>query len=328
MRTTLPLQKQPNIFASFKAGYQTVSKHLGLILFPITLDLFLLFGVRITLGGMMQGLIDRFTLPASATADVIAGWNTYKAQLSEFFRFFSLTSFLRSFPIGVPSLFSVAAFETNPLGKLRFVELRQPNSAFLLIFGFSLLGLLLAFILYRLIANATANKPREGLPFIDFPSLLAWLLIPLASILLLFIVILPVLLLVSLIGAAFPAFTTIGYFLLTLAIISFVTPVFFTPHLIVQENLNFPQALLTSFRAVRLTNAKSTTFIFIAILINYLTNMLWRIPQDNSWMLLVSILGHSLISIITLTASFHYISDARARVIEFDKNQMSENILA
>jgi len=42
MKLMLPFQKQPKIFAAFKAGYDTVSKHLYLVLFPIILDLFLL----------------------------------------------------------------------------------------------------------------------------------------------------------------------------------------------------------------------------------------------------------------------------------------------
>jgi len=81
--------------------------------------------------------------------------------------------------------------------------------------------------------------------------------------------------------------------------------------------MTFTQALLTSFRTVRLTNAKSTTFLFLAILLSYLTDMLWRIPPADSWMLLISVFGHALISIIILAASFHFIIDARNSVREF-----------
>jgi hypothetical protein len=56
--------------------------------------------------------------------------------------------------------------------------------------------------------------------------------------------------------------------------------------------------------------------------------MLWRIPEEDSWMLLISVLGHALISTIILTASFHYCLSARESVREFNENQMSESILA
>lgn len=324
----LPFQEQPKIFASIRAGYQTVSKHLYLILFPIALDLFLLFGVRITFSALLQGIFERFTVPASSSAEVIAAWDAYKAQLMEFSRFFSLTTFLRSFPVGIPSLFSGVAFKNNPLGSLTFIDLQQQGSVLLVMAGFSILGLFLAYILYRLVANAALAQPEQKSPIVDMRSLIAWMLIPLASTAIVLILILPAIFLISLIGTIFPAFTTIGYFLLTLGLVTLITPLVFTPHLVMLENLTFPQALLTSIRAVRLTNAKSSTFIIGAILVNYLANMLWRIPQETSWMLLVGVLGHALISIITITASYHYIAQARASISEFDKNHMSEEILA
>lgn len=328
MKLMLPFQKQPKIFAAIKAGYDTLSKHLYLILFPIILDLFLLFGFRITIADLMQSTIQRFVLPPSATADLVASWETFKIQLVEFFRYFSLTSFLRSFPVGVPSLFSFNAFERNPLGEYQFIQLQQPGSVFLVILGLSLIGLFFAFLLYRLIASATSAQSVSIESILEPRLLLSWVLIPIVSIIFTLVVIFPAMLLISLIGALLPIFTSIGYFFLTIAIISLITPVLFTPHLIFLEKMTFTQALLTSVRTVRLTNAKSTTFLFFSILVSYLTDMLWRIPPDDSWMLLISVFGHALISIILLAASFHFIIDARKSVREFTENLMSETDLA
>lgn len=328
MKVMLPFQKQPRIFDAFKAGYETVSKHLYLVLFPILLDLFLLFGFRITIVELMQKSIQRFVLPPSATADIVASWEVFKTQSLEFFRYFSLTSFLRSFPVGIPSLFSVAAFERNPLGEFQFIQLSEAWSVLVVILAATLIGLFLAYLLYRLVAQATASQSVPVEFVIESRSLLSWLLIPAVTIGLIFLVVLPAMLMISLIGALLPIFTSIGYFFLTVAIITLLIPVLFTPHLIVLEKLTFPQALLTSIRTVRMTNAKTTTFLFLAILANYLTNMLWRIPSDDSWMLMVGIFGHAIISIVTLAGSFHYIQEARKNVREFTENQMSETILA
>jgi len=149
----LPFQKQPKIFAAFKAGYETVSRHLYLAMFPIILDLFLLFGFRITIVDWIRNSIQRFTLPSSATPELIASWDLLKTQSIEFFRYFSLTSFLRSFPVGVPSLFSVAAFERNPIGELSFIQLHQPAAILGIILGMSLIGLVFAYFLYKLTAR-------------------------------------------------------------------------------------------------------------------------------------------------------------------------------
>jgi len=324
----LPYQKQPKIFAAYKAGFETVSKHLYLVLFPMVLDLFLLFGFRVTIVELMRDVIQRFVLPSSATADLIASWEVLKSQTIEFFRYFSLTSFLRSFPVGIPSLFSVAAFEQNPLGEYQFIHLQQPGAIFGVILGATLLGLLFAYFLYRLTARATDAKSLPAESILERRSLISWLLIPVVTIALFSLVIFPAIIMISFIGVLLPIFTSIGYFFLAIGLITLLLPVVFTPHLIVLEKLNLPQALVASFRTVRLTNAKSTSFLFLAILASYLTNMLWRIPSDDSWMLLISIFGHALISIIILTASFHYILDARKSIREFIEIQMSETDLA
>ncbi len=324
----LPIQKQPKIFAAFKAGYETISKHLYLVLFPIILDLFLLFGFRITIVELIRDSINRFILPPSATEDIVASWEILKTQSVEFFRYFSLTSFLRSFPVGIPSLFSVAAFERNPMGEFQFIHLQDPGAIFLVILAASLIGLFFAYLLFRLTARATAPQSVPVESIFEPRSFVSWLLIPVFTIILIFLVILPAMIMISLIGALLPIFTSIGYFFLTIALITLILPVFFTPHLIITEKLSFPQALLTSFRTVRLTNAKTTNFLFLAILVSYLTNMLWRIPSEDSWMLMVSILGHALISIVILAASFHYVIDARKNIREFFENQMSETTLA
>ena len=324
----LPFEKQPKIFAAFRAGYETASKHLYLILFPIVLDLFLLFGFRITIFELMQDVIQRFVLPPSATADLVASWEVLKSQSLEFFRYFSLTAFLRSFPVGIPSLLSVASFERNPLGEYQFIHLQEPGTIVLVILAASLIGLFFAYVLFRLTARATTIQSVPPESILESRSLVSWLLIPIVSIIFAFLVVLPAMLMISLIGAILPIFTSIGYFFLTVAIISLLLPVFFTPHLIILEKLTLPQALAASFSTVRITNAKSTNFLFLAILVSYLTNMLWRIPSEDSWMLLIGIFGHALISIVILAASFHYIIDARKNVRKFTEIQMSETHLA
>ena len=328
MKLMLPFQKQPKIFAAFKAGFDTVSKHLYLLIFPIILDLFLLFGFRITIVELMQDVIQKLILPPSATPDLVASWETVKIQTVEFFRYFSLTSFLRTFPVGIPSLFSVTDFERNPIGTYQFIQLEQPGSAFLVILGMSFIGLFFAFFFYRSIARAISTQSASTESILDKKSMVSWIMIPTVSFTFTLVVIFPAILIISLIGAILPIFPSIGYFLLTIGIITLITPMLFTPHFLFLENMTFKQALLTSFRTVRLTNAKSTTFLFIAIVVSYLTNMLWRIPSDDSWMLLVSVFGHALISTVILAASFHFILDARKSVREFIENQMSDTTLA
>lgn len=328
MRNMLPFQKQPKIFAAFKAGYGTVSRHLYLLLFPAILDLFLLFSPRVTITELMQSIINRFTLPSSATPELVSSWDMVKMQMVEFFRYFSLSSFLRSYPVGVPSLFSSVAFERNPIGEYQFFQLQPIASILAVVAIMTLIGLIFAYLQYHVTAKAASTKaiPVE----ISFtPRMIgSWLLIPLISFFFVMLVIFPATLLISLIGALMPFFTSVGFFFLSIGILTLVLPVVFTPHLVILEKLPFAQALAASYRTIRLTNAKTSTFFFISVAFSYLTNMLWRIPADDSWMLLVGVIGHALISTIILTASFHFCLDARKSVLEFTDNQMPETNLA
>ena len=56
---------------------------------------------------------------------------------------------------------------------------------------------------------------------------------------------------------------------------------------------------------------KTSSFLFLVLLVSYITNFLWQIPEDGSYMLLVSILGHAVVSTILWIASFHFYEDAR-----------------
>jgi hypothetical protein len=122
--------------------------------------------------------------------------------------------------------------------------------------------------------------------------------------------------LISIFSAILPILGSLGYFLLSLGVISALIPLFFTAHEILLTGSSFVIAAKNSIRTVRPTNGKTSIFLMIAFVATYATNFLWQIPKQDSWMLIIAILGHALVTTIFYVASFHFYIDARNCVRE------------
>lgn len=311
MRFVLPAKKQPKVIDAFKAGYSTLSSHLYLLLFPILLDVFFLFGKRLLIADQVKAMFSNVTLPSSLSTEMLNSWDEVSSLAFEIFKNFSLTAFLRSFPIGVPSLLAYRPMEVNPLGTFSTVQVASPGSTIVYILGFSLIGFLLGTLYLWLIRNSVLDKSSTQTPDRLPQQLISLFTIPVFVFSLGIFVLLPIIFLISIFNSFLPILGTLGYFLLSLGIISSAIPLFFTPHEILLSGSNFVNSAKESIRIVRPTNGKTSIFIMLAYLATYATNLLWQIPKDDSWMLAVSILGHALVTTLIFVASFHFYIDAR-----------------
>lgn len=316
MRFVLPSKKQPKVIDAIKAGYNTLSTHLYLLLFPIVLDVFFLFEKRLLVSDQVKTIISGITLPTSTSTEMLKSWEEASASVFEVFKNFSLTAFLRSFPIGIPSLLAYRPMERNPLGSFSAVQVESSGVATLYILGFSLIGFLLGALFLLVIRNSVQDKNSILAPDRLPQQLLSLLSLPVVITLLSIFILMPALLLISVFASFLPILGTVGYFFLSLGLISATIPLFFTAHEILLSGKSFATAAKQSIRTVRPTNAKTSIFLMIAFLITYATNFLWQIPKDDSWMLIISIFGHAVITTIFWVASFHFYIDARNCVRE------------
>ncbi|HQC64545.1 MAG TPA: hypothetical protein PK459_05540, partial [Anaerolineaceae bacterium] len=108
------LLNQPGIIESFKQGYQTVSEKLYLILFPFLFDLFLVFGPKLRIDQLVNSFLSALPTPKLAQ-NLMDQWLTTIEQLKNFTLHYNLFSELRTFPLGIPSLFSWRIFEQSLL---------------------------------------------------------------------------------------------------------------------------------------------------------------------------------------------------------------------
>jgi hypothetical protein len=88
-----------------------------------------------------------------------------------------------------------------------------------------------------------------------------------------------------------------------------VVPIFFSPHGIFVRKQNAFASFLSGFHMTRLTLPTSSLFVLAVMLIGPGLNLLWSIPTDDSWLVLVGILGHAFITTALLAASFIYFQD-------------------
>ena len=99
--------------------------------------------------------------------------------------------------------------------------------------------------------------------------------------------------------------------LILFGVISFwlIFPLIFSPHGIYSRGQKAWKSLLSSIRLTNLTFMKTSLFILVALLVNQGLNMVWQVPPENSWLMLISIIGHAFVTTGMLSASFIYYQD-------------------
>jgi hypothetical protein len=95
-----------------------------------------------------------------------------------------------------------------------------------------------------------------------------------------------------------------------------VFPLFFSPHGIFSEGQKAWKSLISSIRLTNLTFLKTSLFIMLVVLINQGLNVIWQFSPENSWLMVISILGHAFVTTGMLSASFVYYQDMNRWVSE------------
>lgn len=306
MNHSISINNQPKIFGVIGEGFKTLSSHLYLLLFPIGIDLYYLFGTRYTIKEFAAQIIDQLTSLSQLSQQSSETVTQAVDLLRTFFEHFSLTAALRTYPVGIPSLLASRPLAENPLGSLKTIEVTNIGQMFLLVLLFSLIGLILGTIYYLATSRTThisSQKPTFK------ASLSVFLNLFLLSIIMLiggFIISFPITLVFSLLSLLSPILGTIFYFVVAMIALTFIIPLYFSPHAIIVLGQNAIKAINTSFKTIRPFYSNASLFLTMELLIAYLTNLLWESPADNSAMLFVGIFGHALVTTALLIASFHY----------------------
>ena len=305
----IALPESPNVLKSIRNGFDAITKHLFLLLFPIGLDLVLWFAPHLRIKTQIEGVIAEMNeLSALLSPDfgemVEAGQEIWLIAAERINLFITL----RSYPIGIFSLFTSIMPVENPIGNPIFWDINQLSIAAIISLGLFLIGLAFGGLYFSSVRQAALFDEvkwrtilREW-PRISIQSFLLSLM--------LFILFLGILVLGSCTATGITFFSvTLGQLVIILfGIVSFwlIFPLFFSPHGIFSQGQKAWKSMLQSIRLTNTTFFKTGLFIMLAILVNQGLNMVWQVPPENSWLMMISIIGHAFVTTGTLAASFVY----------------------
>lgn len=310
MNDKIKFQK-PKILQAFVSGFNTTANHIYLIILPILVDLFIWFGPRFSIQKFLTPTIRSLTsLPgfdAPQVEEIIQNFTTDLLLLASKF---NLAIVIRTFPVGVPSLISSLSPTSNPVGTPVKLDIANFEYLFVFLTAFTLFGLIIGSFYFHQTAS-TILKDYNKRTFVDFLKLtLQIILFPILLLILILIVSIPISLLIPILSLISPFIGQIGLLIGSMLIIWIAIPLFFTPHSIFLFKQNLIASMMTSISVVRFSLPGSALFLIAALLLAEAMNMLWRVPPENSWMLMVGVFGHAFISTAILASSYHYFLDA------------------
>jgi len=306
------LPPPPGIIASLRAGFDAVAGHISAILLPIALDVLLWLGPHVRLEQLAGPLITQF--PDFYTTGVFSSINVRQLQetWTQFVQQFNLLGLLRTFPIGVSSLMTATMPARTPLGEPVAIEV----PSFLGLVGWlgllTVIGWICGGIYFHWISRLVSEQQNAGAFQQMVQAVLQTILLSTTWLMILLMAAIPGLIFLSVLAVISMTLVQIAIFLLALTSLWFILPVFFSPHGIFTREQNAFSAILSSIQMARFTMPTSSLFVLIVFLISQGLNLLWSVPEEASWMVLVGIAGHAFITTALLAASFIYYRDTNA----------------
>ncbi len=307
-----PIQKRPGLLACLRSGFDAIANHVGIVLFPVAVDLILWLGPHFRIKTLfeqgMQALDqvvqEQGSLPPDAVEASRQMWQTLAER-------FNLLGLLRTIPVGLPSLMAGRSPIETPLGAPVFFEISNFSSILLLAFLVLLLGLSLGAFYFLLVAQlSTSNEldwlmilrawPRATLRSIGLTLMLLAVLVA---------VTIPFSCLLGLLALSGLALSQIGSLLYGVILAWWLFPLIFAAHGIFLYQEKVWPSIRRSIRLTRLTFPITGSLLLIILVLSEGLDFLWNTPQENSWLMLLGVAGHAFVTTALLATSFVYYRD-------------------
>ena len=298
----------PRLIGSVVAGFNAVASHVYLIIFPVLLDLFIWLGPHVRVKTLLEPAVSNFFiwLGDYSTTDVKDMLKSFQDAFQAMLSQANLLLGLRTWPVGVPSLFFGNASLQTPLGDAPILEVPSLPGAILTWLVVIILGTLAGTLFFNLISNASfgLKKPFSiRLTLWEFSQclLLATLMVVLGI-----AILIPVSMIISVFGLFSAGLAELAMWAILFLLVWLLLPLVFSAHGIFVFKFNTIISITTSVRLVRFFLPGTGIFLVTAFLVNEGMNILWRTSPATSWMTLVGVAGHAFIVSALLAASFIY----------------------
>ncbi|HLE27104.1 MAG TPA: hypothetical protein VI793_03230 [Anaerolineales bacterium] len=299
------------VIGALVSGFETVNARLELILLPLVLDLFLWLGPHLSVRAVIEGLLDLMRLPSGVDAATARNLEVWRRLLSEYGQSFNLFSVLSTAPVGLPSLMAGRAPNVMPGGQPVIWVVGNPL-VYLVLFGaFALAGLFLGALYFGGIAQQVRDARLDLRKLVrsvwgDWLRLIA--LVAIWLFLLAFFGI-PMALLAGLLALISPVvgslFSLLGSMLGLWALIYMG----FALHGIILQRRGLFGALWDSIRLVHRNLPPTASLYAVIFLLGAGLSLLWNIPADGTWLLLIGVAGHAIVSTALVAATFVFYKD-------------------
>lgn len=298
----------PNLIQTLMAGFDTVTNHLGLIVFSVLLDIFLWFGPHLRLAPIVKAYFEAMSHFPDITGEMKTGQELLTAVAERF----NLFSALRSFPVGIPSLISSQPPLTVPGGKPLILDIASPGLAVGLWLLLTVVGLLCGTLYFSVVAQAALmgrvswRQALEGWPWAAVQVVLLavfWAGVLIAATVP-FLCAFSLLLLMSInLGS--------GVFLFYAALVVWLlVPLIFSPLGIFVYRRNTWASIKEGVRLMRMTLPSTGLFLLFVLVLSQGLDLLWLVPAEDSWLRLVGVAGHAFVTTGLLAAAFIYYHQA------------------
>lgn len=302
--TNEALLRPPGVIGSLKAGFDTVAAHIGLILMPLLLDLWLWLGPRLSIerifSELRPDLAEFWRAAGVPSADLQTLMQWYESALHSV----NLFWLLRTAPIGVSSLLLGRDVARTPLGAASTWQAQAATfPAWILLLV--LAGWVTGSLYFRWVAGLSVRSagatvlPAQRALFQTLLLSLIWVGAALS-------LAVPTLIVVGLLLQLNVLLAQIVILALSFFSMWLIVPLFFWPHGIFVKKQNALLSMLSSIQMARFTLPSSSFFVLSVVLLGVGLNFLWNAAPTESWMTLVGILGHAFITTALLAASFIY----------------------
>lgn len=301
-------QSSPRMMDAFITGFNTVTNNIYLILFPFLFDLMLWFGPHIRIKNMLLPVTEDFfnNITTATTPEMMqvieASRNLWLTILDRV----NLITLLRSFPIGIFNLLSSINPIVNPVGNPISIEITSVLQFFSLWLAFALAGLLLGSLYFSQVARCCSHeKFSSSIKALGNQTIHA-IVLTFVLLVCLFLLSIPSTIVLSVMALINLVLAQGVLLLISLVFIWLLFPLFFSPHGIFYYNQKVLPSILNSARVIRYSLPATSLFVMMIILLSQGLNMIWTIPPETSWMMLIGIAGHAFTSTGLLASTFIY----------------------
>jgi hypothetical protein len=303
----------PNLVAALLAGFDAIANQLLLIAFPVALDLFIWFGPHLKLSKFIEPIIEQISstelLEASESGEMLIA---NPDALMEIADQLNIMTVLRSYPIGIPSLMAGRMTSLIPTGVPFSIDIETLGLIIFAIFILTIIGLLIGTFFFGIVAQAALSGEIHWKRVVsEWPwASLQIFILTLIGILLLLGISVPFSCLISVIALGGIPFSQILLIIYIGLILWIFFPLILTPQGIFVNHESTMKSIKRSISITRLTLPTTGLFFLVIVVVSQGLDLLWRVPEENTWWVLVGIIGHAFVATGLLAATFIYYRDA------------------